>query len=350
MKPLLSLFLAAILALAAVPSARCETDSEDADWKAVQVLKTGPQTPIASRDEARKVGLAYLAKQEDALRSYLSRHPGAAHTVDAQLRLAHLLAIRSDLLEKPAPYEAAVRLLDDAAKTAPEPRRADVAFAKIALAMGRIGVPTDADREMLTTRINLFQRHYPSDRRIAPLLAEVATLYDTQPHHKREILKQALEAARTEELRARITDDMKRLELLGRPVTVAGATAGGVPVDVADQQGKVVLVYFFASWSPPSVAGLDEVAYLKKTFRPAQLEAVGVSLDPTKEALEAVTKAHAIDWPVIWDGHGWDSPLVRKLAINALPTLWILDKHGNLRTLNAKTDSEGTVRMLIKEK
>jgi hypothetical protein len=33
---------------------------------------------------------------------------------------------------------------------------------------------------------------------------------------------------------------------------------------------------------------------------------------------------------------GWESPLARKLGINALPSVWIVDASGLLRTINAK--------------
>ena len=322
----------------------------DAEWDAMVALDAGPKTPVNSREEGRSIALAHLEKQEKALRDYLGAHPDNGHAVDAQLRLAHLLATRSDLLEKPASYLAAIKLLDEALKTAPDARRADIAFAKIALALHRVTIPTEADRVTFTDQINAFQRHFAGDRRVAPLFVEIATLYDKRPKQKEAILKHALEVARDDELRARIVDDLKRLEFLGRPVALEGSTADGAQVDISTLKGKVVLVYFFAGWSPPSVAGLEEVAYLKKKFKPDQIEAVGVSLDPTRQALDAVIKARGVDWPVIWDGKGWESPTVRNLAINALPTLWILDKHSNLRTLNARTESESLVRTLLKEK
>ena len=342
--------LSLALILTQFVSAAPPVSDGDTDWEAVMALDAGPKTPVKSREEGRTVALAHFEKQEAALREYLAAHPASKHVVDAQLRLAHLLAMRSDLIEKPAPYLAAISLLDEALKTAPEARKADIVFARIAMAIRRVGIPTDNDRVNLTDEINAFQKHFPNDRRVAPLFAEIATLYDKWPKRKAAILKHALEVSRDEELRSRIVDDLKRLEFLGRPVALEGATADGKQVDIATLQGKVVLVYFFASWSPPSVAGLDEVAYLKRQFRPDQLEAVGVNLDNTRQALDAVLKARGIDWPVIWDGKGWESPTVRSLAINALPTLWILDKHSNLRTLNALTESESLVRTLLKEK
>ena len=326
------LFALLLLPLAALAQT---TDRTEEEWNAVLALEAGPQqtNEIQSREQARKLSLAHLEKQETALREFLHNHPKSSHAVDAQLSLARLLSTRSDLTGKPAFFDAAQRLLTEALKTAPEERRADLAFARIALGMRRIAVPTDKDREALAEQMNTFQSDYPNDRRVAPLITEVATLFDDQPHRKQTLLNQAMAAARTPELRARIEDDLQRLALLGRPIEVRGTTASGAEVDLARFRGRVVLVYFFASWSAPSLAGLEEVEYLRKTFAKEPLEVIGVSLDPTPEALDAVLKAHNISWPVIFDGKGW-----------------IVDRQGCLRTLNAKTESEKLVRELLKEK
>ena len=56
--------------------------------------------------------------------------------------------------------------------------------------------------------------------------------------------------------------------------------------------------------------------------------------------------------PVAFDGKGWESPLVRSLGINSLPTLWIVDRKGNLRALNARTDREASalIAQLLRER
>lgn len=345
---LLSLLLFPWIALAQTNTA-VPGDAE-ADWNTVLALEAGPQTEILSRDQARAVSLAHLAKQEAGLRDFIRKYPGTTHVVDAQLRLAHLLSTRSDLSGDAVFFTKALQVLTDALKTAPEERRADLEFAKIALAMHHFTLPTDHERDALLGQMNAFLNRYPNDRRAAALMVEIATLFDNQPRRKDVILQQALAAARSPELRGRIQDDMKRTGFLGGPIDVRGTTADGAVVDLAKYRGKVALVYFFASWSPPSVAGLDEVEYLRKTFAGQSLEVIGVSLDPNREALEATLKPRRIAWPVIFDGKGWRSPLVRGLAINAIPTLWVVDRKGNLRTLNARTESEALVRELIKER
>ena len=57
-----------------------------------------------------------------------------------------------------------------------------------------------------------------------------------------------------------------------------------------------------------------------------------------------------IDFPVYFDGKGWESPLARSLGINALPTAWVLDRSGNLRTLNAMNSTEAIITQLLQEK
>ena len=350
MNPRPLVFALLLLPLAAFAQSFASS-AEEADWQAVVALEAGPQSvEIRTREQARTVTLAHLFRQETALRAFLKKYPQSPRAVDACLRLARLLATRSDLTGKVGEFDAALRLLDEAISTAPEERRADLEFAKIALAMHRVAVPTDQDREALTAQMSAFQRRYPNDRRVAALMAEVATLYDNQPRRKEALLTEALAAARTPELHARIEDDLRRLSFLGQPIEVRGVTADGAEVDLARFRGRVTLVYFFASWSAPSLAGIEEVEYLRKTFARESLAVIGVSLDPTREALDATLKARSLTWPVIFDGKGWQSPLVRSLSLNALPTLWVVDRKGCLRTLNARTESEALVRELLREK
>jgi len=113
-----------------------------------------------------------------------------------------------------------------------------------------------------------------------------------------------------------------------------------------------VLIYFFAEWSPPSMAKLDWVRELGARFPARDVKMLGISLDENQAALAANLAAHKITWPVFFDGKGWESPLVRSLGINALPTLWIVDQKGNLRALNARTERETSalIAQLLRER
>jgi peroxiredoxin len=151
-------------------------------------------------------------------------------------------------------------------------------------------------------------------------------------------------------VQARIQDDLKRLAFLGQPVEIRGTSVTGGTMDIANLRGSVVLVYFFASWSAPSVLQLDQLETLRKAYEKDGLAVVGVNLDSSREALEKTMKDRGIEWTVLFDGKGWKSPLVRTLGINSIPALWIFDRHGNLRTLNLRGDADAYLQPLLNEK
>ena len=53
------------------------------------------------------------------------------------------------------------------------------------------------------------------------------------------------------------------------------------------------------------------------------------------------------EWPTACDGKGWASPMVREFGINALPTVFIFDQQGVLRTVNARNNFEFWIRKLL---
>ncbi len=321
----------------------------DLDWKQIVLLDAGPRVEFKSREEARVRTLKHLAMQEKSLRDFLQNHPGDSHDLDARLRLAHLLATRGDLQPQPEAIVQAQKILDDIETNpaTPKDRVADAAFGKISIFMQRSREPNEHERDSLLGQARRFQNRWPADKRLAPLLAEVATLFDEQPKTKSSLLRDALSLATNPELKQRIEDDLKRLARLGQPLDLKFTALDGRAVNVADFRGKIVLVYFFANWSPPSILALASV---RASAQKHDAQAIGISLDEDKAALEASLNRHQVGWPIFFDGKGWESPLVRSLGINALPTVWLLDRQGKLRTLNARRDLESALRQLREEK
>ena len=211
--------------------------------------------------------------------------------------------------------------------------------------------PDDSERDALLSHVLQFKKDYPTDHRNGALLAEMASAYDSEPQKKRDLLNEALRYADTAELKARINDDLKRLGMLGRPLKLKFDSVQGDAIDLDSYHGKVVLVYFFAGWSTPSVLGLQPVKDIADHM-PKNGEfqlMLAISLDEKKETTLLLIKKMGLNCPVYFDGKGWESPLARSLGINALPTVWLVDKQGNLRVLNAINNTEGLVRGLMQE-
>lgn len=350
MKPL---FAACFLVLTALASPQAGANA-DAAWGKVTALDAGPGRIPTNREEAQTIALQFLQTKEETLRQFLAAHPADPRATEALIRLTHVLTSQSDFSGQPALYQKAVAMLDQAFALASKAGRreemAHLAFTKLSLTMRRVDPESTRDHDRLLSEARAFERQFPSDTRLGALYAEVATLYDDQPRKKQELLLEAHRHARTDEVKARIADDMKRLALLGKPVSIKGKDLSGATIDSGAHKGKVVVVYFYAGFSPGSLDGLAGISALRAAVPASKVEIIGVSIDPTADAARAVMQAKGVSWPVIWEEKGWLSPLLRNYAINAIPTTWVLDRTGALRTLNARGDNATRlVQALLRE-
>jgi peroxiredoxin len=312
------------------------------DWEQIVALDAGPKASINSPEQLKSATLQHLERQEKVLRGFLASYPADTHTFSVYLRLAHLLAVRSELKGSGKDWEESMKVLDNLeTRSAPE-SRCDVDFARISLSMQRLKPGDSNGDEGLLQKMREFQEKYPQDRRNGRLLVEIATLYDEQPAKKEALLQQAKLLASDPPTQNRITDDLKRLALLDKPLELQFVSRQGKPVNLKDYRGKVVFVVFFAEWSAPSLKAAEGVQAALKNI--PQARALGISLDQSADKLAALVKSRGLDWPVYFDGKGWNSPLARGFGINSLPTVWLVDRDGILRRLNVRDDWEEAVR------
>jgi peroxiredoxin len=333
-----------ILILAAMSLASANARSPDESWKEIVALDEGPKETPNNAAEGRKIALGHFEKQESALRAFLKQFPGESRRVEARLRLARVLQMQADVQDQKIASPEVETLIREAEKMAKPENRADVEFARISYTMRSMREPTPQQRQQMLDAARAFQSRHPVDRRLAGLLTEIATMFDLQPKTKQGLLIAAQSRATDEDLKSRIADDLRRIDLIGQEIPLRFETPDGNAVDVADYRGKAVLVMFFASWSPPAVESVMKLQKSLPELPAEQVQIVGVSLDKNREPLEKLVTELKITWPIICDGKGWESPLVRSLGINSLPTTWLLDREGRLRSLNAMVGMAGQVK------
>ncbi len=311
-------------------------------WQTILEQASGPGSRPADRDAAVQAAREHLDKQERTLRDFVRLYPDDPHRYSARVRLASVLSAKGRFLNQPALNAEAAKILTDLETnpTTPVPVRADARFARISQAMQDFQAhPQVADHEGLLKVVRQFDADYPGDRRVPGLLTELANLYDEQPAQKKALLDEAAARATEPALRDRIADDQRRLALLHHPLAARfEPLQGGLPVDLSARRGRAAVLIFWASWSMPS---LHELANLQRTaagFAGQPVDFLTVSLDEDRKALASTMEAANLRWPTQCDGRGWKGELVRSLGINALPTVWVLDRDGNLLDLNARGD------------
>ncbi len=122
------------------------------------------------------------------------------------------------------------------------------------------------------------------------------------------------------------------------------------PLRTSDWAGKVILVDFWATWCPPCRETLPELRELYARHRAQGLEVVGISFDDDLAKLRRFLKQEKLPWPQVCDGRGWTaSPLAAEHGITSLPALWLIDRRGRLRDLDARPDLARKLAALLAE-
>jgi thiol-disulfide isomerase/thioredoxin len=100
----------------------------------------------------------------------------------------------------------------------------------------------------------------------------------------------------------------------------------GKDFDFRDQEGKVVLINFWATWCPPCIAEMPSLQELYKGYGDKVVFMFVAQDKPEK--VEAFLKKHQYnDLPVYYSRTNAPSLLASKV----LPTTYILDKEGKIR-------------------
>jgi hypothetical protein len=337
--------------LAVLFTACCLGAGVDEDWNYILALDAGPKKKPATREEAALAARNHLHIQRKAIERFLLKHSGDARVFDAKLRLARVVAAEGKMSNDQARIDQALELFADLEKSTGVPREklADAGFSRASLVMQSQQGGPERTRESIIRSAQNFTAKYPGDRRGPRLLVEAATVCDDVPNRKRELLEEALRLTDEEPLKRRITDDLRRVELLGKTLDLKMSSSAGSQIDLAELRGNVVVLIFWSSDSPHSLLWLRDFRSSWDTLPKDRLRVVTVSLDEGRAAFDSRFRELRADWPTHFDGLGWRGAIPRSLGINALPTVWMIDKRGVLRSINARANYETWIRQLLSE-
>ena len=123
---------------------------------------------------------------------------------------------------------------------------------------------------------------------------------------------------------------LRRLDLKGKPLVLAGPGLESGNIDIRAYKGKAkaVLVVFWASEYKVCEDDLPQLRAMYKEYRAKGFEIIGVCLDMQKAAVKPYLTQHGMTWPQIYQPGGLGSPMALGYGVISLPTMFLVNGEG----------------------
>ncbi len=203
--------------------------------------------------------------------------------------------------------------------------------------------------------LEAFLKEFPKSDEAPEALLQLgsANEFNAEEDKAREDYAKLVEAFPESPAGKKAAGALRRLDLVGKSISIKGAGAQGETIDTAQLQGKTVLVVFWASWAGQSVRReIPDLQKVAEKYRDKGLQIVGVNLDTDKADLDAFQKELKLDWPEILEPDGMEGRLAVEYGISSLPAMFLIDAQGKVvnRNLRAATEADREIEKTLGRK
>ncbi len=339
-----------------------DVSAGDAAWQeTLRSFRPPPQPAEWRTNEPTKQQLAEYEKKNGALageaadkaKEFYTKYPGHVKAGEARRMELQLLSVAVQLgsTNRQAQFDALQeKRLND--PTLPADEKFDLRAQRIVKLLmddeSTNRAPVLGKAEKLTRDL---QEEFPKRDETHELLMMVAQGYleaDDLPKARaltEEVLKKA-----SGDTKEQAQSQLKKLNLVGKPFELKFTDLNGKEQSVKNFAGQVVLVDFWATWCGPCRAALPEVKEIYTKYHAKGFEILAVSFDKEKDTLKKFITEEGMAWPQYFDGLGWENKIGQQYEISSVPTVWLVDKKGNLRDLNGRQSLAAKIEKLLAEK
>jgi thiol-disulfide isomerase/thioredoxin len=135
----------------------------------------------------------------------------------------------------------------------------------------------------------------------------------------------------------------RRLESVGKTLTLSGSTLDGKAASLDQLRGRTVLIHYWATWCEPCKQDLTLLKQAQAKYAKAGFVLLGINLDSDQATAIKYLQSNPLSWPQMYEAGGLDSRLATELGILTLPTMLLIDKDGKVVNRNiyaAELDGE----------
>lgn len=149
-------------------------------------------------------------------------------------------------------------------------------------------------------------------------------------------------------LAAKAQGALRRLELEGKTMELAGTQLDGAPFNIADLRGKTVVVYYWGGWNKERCVGDFATLKLLLDSYAGKLAVVCINLDNSADDARAFLQRVQAPGVHLFQPGGLDSPLATQYGIMFLPHMFLVDKDG--KVLSRTVQQVGSLESELKKR
>jgi thiol-disulfide isomerase/thioredoxin len=209
-------------------------------------------------------------------------------------------------------------------------------------------------QQKIVTEAVKMARDNPKNEKITGLLMSMSEMGPATPEMADQLQDAASEMGTqsAQAIKQQVASSKKLRAMENKPLVLEGARNDGSKFSTSQWKGKVVLVDFWATWCGPCRAELPRVKKAYADFHGKGLEVLGVSCDNDGHDLDQFLQENKdMPWPQLFDASkpGWH-PLATQFGITGIPTMFLIDKQGVLRSVSARENFEQQIPKMLAEK
>lgn len=141
---------------------------------------------------------------------------------------------------------------------------------------------------------------------------------------------------------------LRSLRVGAKTQNLAGRDHLGAPLRLSDYRGRVVVLDFWADWSPACRSMYPQKRQLVDQLKDRPFALLGVNCDETPQRVDSLIDSSVVTWKNVYDGP--NGRLAATWLVEDLPATYVLDGRGTIRFANVRDQQlDDAVHALLEE-
>jgi thiol-disulfide isomerase/thioredoxin len=325
-----------------------EFKTADELWAHFQTLERGPRGQGTTPAERAKAFQEFVTDLRATAELFAKKYPTDPRRWEARLTADRL----TQKVANAKPQAEVERLYREAATAADAPAEIKARARLGLIQMHREALKDESPKEKVQAveaEIISFANDFPKHETLPALQASRGTLWERRDHAKAATILEDLSKNENVEVAKEAAAQLRFKNIQREPLPLTFTALDGTVFDLAEQRGKVVLVYFWSSNSGACVADMPGIVATYEKYRDQGFEIAGICHDTNRDRTLAFVSEKNMTWPEFFDGKGPRNPFSSSYAVRTVPTMWLINKKGFVAFTDARGELEDLVKKLLGE-